>query len=111
VLFDMLSYQLFGLDPRLHHALSILLHLGVCAALAAWLRRLGAPLMLWASTLALFGLLAIHTEAIAVVSFREDLLAALLGLLACTAASTAVRRPAPGRSRRSPCSCLSGHVQ
>ena len=93
VLFDMLSYQLFGLDPRLHHALSILLHLGVCAALAAWLRRLGAPLMLWASTLALFGLLAIHTEAIAVVSFREDLLAALLGLLACTAASTAVRRP------------------
>lgn len=93
VLFDMLSYQLLGLHPGLHHALSIALHLGVCASLAAWLRRLGAPLILWSGTLALFGLLAIHTEAIAVISFREDLLAALLGLLACTVASAAVRRP------------------
>lgn len=91
VLFDVLSYQLLGLDPRWHHAVSIALHLGVCAALAAWLRRLGAPLILWAATVTLFGLLAIHAEAIAVVSFREDLLAALLGLLACTVASAAVR--------------------
>jgi tetratricopeptide (TPR) repeat protein len=91
VLFDVLTYQLFGLDTRLHHATSIALHLGVCAALAQWLRRLGAPLELWAATVALFGLLAIHAEAIAVVSFREDLLAALLGLLACSAASSAVR--------------------
>lgn len=93
VLFDTLSYQLLGLHPGLHHAVSIALHLGVCASLAAWLRRLGAPLPLWAGCLALFGLLAIHAEAIAVVSFREDLLAALLGLLACTTASAAVRRP------------------
>ena len=92
VLFDMLAYQLVGLDPRAHHAISIALHLGVCAALAAWLRRLGAPLTLWASAMALFGLLAIHAEAIAVVSFHEDLLAALLALLAALAASTAIRR-------------------
>lgn len=91
VLFDVLTYQLLGLDTRLHHAVSIALHLGVCAALAGWLRRLGAPLALWAATVALFGLLAVHAEAIAVVSFREDLLAALLGLLACNAASVAVR--------------------
>jgi len=92
VLFDMLTYQLVGLDPPAHHAISIALHLGVCAALAAWLRRLGAPLALWAGAMALFGLLAIHAEAIAVVSFREDLLAALLALLAALAASAAVRR-------------------
>lgn len=92
VLFDMLSYQLVGLDPRAHHALSIALHLGVCAALVAWLRRLGAPLALWASVLALFGLLAIHAEAIAVVSFHEDLLATLLAVLAALTASAAVRR-------------------
>lgn len=92
VVFDALTYQLLGLDPRLHHAVSIALHLGACAALAAWLRRLGAPLALWAATVAVFGLLAIHAEAVAVVSFREDLLAALLGLLACLAASTAIRR-------------------
>jgi tetratricopeptide (TPR) repeat protein len=91
VVFDVLTYQLLGLDARLHHAVSIALHLGVCAVLAAWLRRLGAPLALWAATVAVFGLLAIHAEAIAVVSFREDLLAALLGLLACLAASAAVR--------------------
>ena len=95
VLFDMLSYHVFGLDPRWHHALSIALHLGTCAALATWLRRLGAPMLLWASTLALFGLLAIHAEAIAVVSFREDLLAALLALLAALTASGAVRGPRP----------------
>jgi len=93
VLFDMLSYQLLGLAPAAHHAVSVALHLGVCATLAAWLRRLGAPFALWASTLTLFGLLAIHAEAIAVVSFREDLLAALLALLAALTASVAVRRP------------------
>lgn len=91
VLFDVLTYQLFGLDPRLHHATSIALHLGVCATAALWLRRLAAPLTLWAATVAVFGLLAVHAEAIAVVSYREDLLAALLGLLACNAASAAVR--------------------
>ncbi len=92
VVFDMLSYQVFGLDARWHHGLSWALHLGVCAAGAAWLRRLGAPQALWAGTLAVYGLLAIHAEAIAVVSFREDLLATLLALLAAWLASVAIRR-------------------
>ncbi len=87
VVFDLASYQLLGLSPGLHHALSILLHVGVCAALARWLRLLGAPTDLVLGTAALFGLLAVHAEAVAVVSYREDLLAALLGLLAAAAAS------------------------
>lgn len=87
VVFDLVTYQLFGLSPALHHALSILLHVGVCAAIARWLRTLGAPADLVLGTVALFGLLAVHAEAVAVVSFREDLLAALLGLLAAAAAS------------------------
>lgn len=87
VLFDALTYQLFGLSAWLHHALSIALHLGVCAALARWLKLLGAPVDLLLGATALFGLLAVHAEAVAVVSFREDLLAALLALLACVAAS------------------------
>lgn len=87
VAFDVLTYQLFGLSAALHHALSIALHLGVCAALARWLRTLGAPVDLVLGTVSLFGLLAVHAEATAVVSFREDLLAALLGLLAADAAS------------------------
>lgn len=87
VAFDLLTYQILGLSPVLHHALSVLLHVGVCAALARWLRILGAPGELVLGTAALFGLLAVHAEAVAVVSFREDLLAALLGVLACASAS------------------------
>ncbi|MBZ5709687.1 tetratricopeptide repeat protein [Nannocystis pusilla] len=87
VVFDLLTYQLLGLSSPLHHALSIALHLGVCAVLARWLRVLGAPLDLALGTAALFGLLALHAEAVAVVSYREDLLAALLGLAAALAAS------------------------
>lgn len=87
VAFDLLTYQLLGLSPALHHALSIALHLGVCAALVRWLRLLGAPLDLVLGTATLFGLLAVHAEAVAVVSYREDLLAALLGLHACIAAT------------------------
>ncbi|PCC70189.1 hypothetical protein SAMN02745121_03490 [Nannocystis exedens] len=87
VVFDMLGYHLLGLSSGLHHALSIALHLGVCAVLVRWLRALGAPFDLALGTAGLFGLLAIHAEAVAVVSYREDLLAALLGLAAALAAS------------------------
>ena len=86
VVFDALSYRLLGLRAWAHHALSVALHLGVCALLARLLTRLGAPLRLRLASVACFGLLAIHAEAVAVVSFREDLLAAALGLLAMLAA-------------------------
>lgn len=80
VVFDMLSYRVLGLRPWAHHALSIVLHVGVCALLARGLERLGASRALTLAATAVFGLLAVHAEAVAVVSFREDLLAALLGL-------------------------------
>lgn len=91
VLFDVLSYQLFGLFAPALHAISLGLHLLVCWLAARWLSLLGAPLPLRATTVALFGLLAIHAEAIAVISFHEDLLAAALGLGALLAASSALR--------------------
>ncbi len=94
VVFDLLTYQLFGLSAKVHHAISIILHLAVCAVGASWLRRLGAPLTLRTGVVAIFGLLAIHAEAVAVVSFREDLLAALFGLGAlCLASDGLERRP------------------
>lgn len=80
VAFDMACYQLLGVDPWPHHAVSLLLHVGVVALLATWLRGLRAPTPLWTSSAALFGVMAIHAEAVAVVSFHEDLLAAALGL-------------------------------
>ena len=90
VAFDVLAFRALGNFAPAHHALSILLHLGVCLALARWLARLGAGLMLRASTVALFGVLAIHAEPVTVVSFREDLLAALLGLTACSVATRTI---------------------
>ncbi|NVB40017.1 hypothetical protein G6O69_19385 [Pseudenhygromyxa sp. WMMC2535] len=85
VFVDMLSLRLFGLAAWAHHALSVALHVGVCALLARLLRRLGAPETLSLGATACFGLLGIHAEAVAVISYREDLLAALLGMAAMLA--------------------------
>lgn len=97
VVFDMLSLRLLGLEAWAHHALSIALHLGVCMLLARLLRRLGASDELTLASVACFGLLAIHAEAVAVISFREDLLAAGLGLAALLAALRSME--ALGRAR------------
>jgi len=80
VAFDALTYQWFALSPAWHHATSVALHVLVCGMLATWLARLGAPIGLRVATLGCFAVLAVHAEAVAVVSFREDLLAAALGL-------------------------------
>jgi hypothetical protein len=80
VVFDVLSYRVLGLRAGAHHALSIALHLGVCASLWAWLRRLGASISSCAAATLLFGVTALHAEVVAVVSYREDLLAALRSL-------------------------------
>jgi tetratricopeptide (TPR) repeat protein len=85
VVFDALSLRVLGLEAWAHHCLSIALHLGVCLALERVLRRLEVAAPLRLASVACFGLLAIHAEAIAVISFREDLLAALLALLALLA--------------------------
>ncbi len=91
VAFDVATYQWIGLRAWAHHALSIALHLLVCAALGAWLRGLGAPPRLRLTAVALFGVMGLHAEAVSVVSFREDLLAAGLGLSALTLAQRATR--------------------
>jgi tetratricopeptide (TPR) repeat protein len=90
VVFDALSLRMLGLDPWKHHGLSIVLHLGVCVALERVLRRLDVSEPVRLASVACFGLLAIHAEAVAVISFREDLLAALLMLAALLAALRSV---------------------
>ncbi len=82
VVFDTLAYGLLGLRPVFHHAVSVGLHLAVCLSFAHYLEKLGAPLALRLGTVGIFGVMAVHAEAVAVISFREDLLAAWLGLLA-----------------------------
>ncbi|MCR9161741.1 MAG: tetratricopeptide repeat protein [Nannocystaceae bacterium] len=91
VAFDALSYAVLGLSPLGHHLLSVLLHVVVTALLGVWLSKEGAPRRAVVTSMTLFGVLAIHAEAVAVVSYREDLLAATLGLGAVVVACT--RRP------------------
>jgi tetratricopeptide (TPR) repeat protein len=98
VVFDALSLRLLGLEASAHHGLSIVLHLGVCVLLARLLRRLGAGEELMLASVACFGLLAIHAEAVAVISFREDLLAAGLGLAACLAALRSIDATSSARA-------------
>ncbi|MBX7081798.1 MAG: tetratricopeptide repeat protein [Nannocystaceae bacterium] len=99
VAFDVLSVQLLGARPVPHHVLSLALHVGCTAALAWWLRRRGVAAIDTAVVAAIFGTLAIHAEVVAVVSYREDLLACGLGLLAMIAADAAARDGTTGRAR------------
>jgi tetratricopeptide (TPR) repeat protein len=97
VVFDMLTYQLLGAHAHWHHAVSIALHVLVCALLWSWLVRLEVPLAFVVGATATFAVLGIHAEAVAVVSYREDLLAAALGLAACLAGERALSRSAGAR--------------
>lgn len=80
VAFDMLTYQVFGAHAHWHHATSVLLHVLVCAGLWRWLAARGVAMPTVATIVAVFATLAIHAETVAVISYREDLLAAALGL-------------------------------
>ncbi len=93
VVFDALTYQLLGLSPVGHHAFSVLLHVLVTALLGRWLAAEGAPRPVLVTSMTLFGVLAVHGEAVAVVSYREDLLAAALGLGAVVLVTRPRRRP------------------
>jgi protein O-mannosyl-transferase len=78
----MLDVQIFGLDPRGHHLVSLVLHaLNACLVFLVLNRMTGA---LWRSALvaALFALHPMHVESVAWVAERKDLLSAFFGLLA-----------------------------
>ncbi len=102
IAFDSVAYEMVGLHARAHHLMSLLLHLCVCVLVDACIARRGAPHVVRYATLATFGMLGIHAEAVAVISFREDLLAAALGLAAVCLATpptlTSSRTHAPRRS-------------
>jgi hypothetical protein len=71
-----LDRALFGLSPGAHHLQNILWHLAA-TLLLGWLvlRALGDRHLAWFSA-AFFAVLPAHAEAVAVVSYREDLIAA-----------------------------------
>jgi len=81
----MLDVELFGLDPRGHHATSLLLHALNTMLVFAWMRRLGLHRGTSAFAAGLFGLHPLHVESVAWVAERKDVLSMAFGLLSLIA--------------------------
>ena len=86
VLSAALDHAVFGAWAGGHHATSILLHAGVVALVLRLASALGLGARASIAAGAFFALAPVHAEAVAVVSYREDLLATLLVLAALDAA-------------------------
>ncbi|HEY6839310.1 MAG TPA: tetratricopeptide repeat protein, partial [Geobacteraceae bacterium] len=93
----MLDVELFGLDPRGHHGVNLLLHTATTLLLCLFLlKTTGKP---WRSlTVALlFSLHPLHVESVAWVAERKDLLCAFFWFATLLAYERYVRSPAVGR--------------
>jgi tetratricopeptide (TPR) repeat protein len=88
----MLDCQIYGLDPRGHHATNALLHaLNTLLIFALFAAMTRSP---WrsAAVALFFSIHPLHVESVAWVSERKDLLSTLLGLLAMCAYVAYARR-------------------
>jgi tetratricopeptide (TPR) repeat protein len=88
----MLDCQLYGLDPRGHHATNVILHaLNTLLLFVLFTSLTRAP---WRSAVValLFSIHPLHVESVAWVSERKDLLSTLLGLLSTWAYVAYARR-------------------
>ncbi len=93
----MLDVELFGRDPRGHHATNLLLHAAATLALFLALAVMtGAPLRS-AFVAALFGVHPLNVESVAWVAERKNVLSTLLGFVAVGAYASGVRRTGRGR--------------
>lgn len=77
-----LDYALWGADPRGYHATNVLLHAAATLALLLLLRRLCAAGPLPWVAAALFAVHPVHTEAVAAIAFRPEVMATVFALLA-----------------------------
>jgi tetratricopeptide (TPR) repeat protein len=92
-----LDVQLFGLDPRGHHAVSLLLHgLNACLVLAV-LHALTGALWRSAAVAALFALHPLQVESVAWAAERKNVLSTLFFLLTLLAYRRYARRPGAPR--------------
>lgn len=96
----MLDCTLFGLDPRGHHAVSVLLHVANTLGVFWVSTRLTHSVGRSAVVAGLFGLHPLHVEPVAWIAERKELLAMLFGLLALAAWERHVRAEPGGRGRR-----------
>ena len=77
-----IDYALFGLSPFGYHLINNLLHALISALMVWWLWRLCANRRVAVTAGVIFALHPLHTEAVNLVTYRTELLAALWCLLA-----------------------------
>ncbi len=93
----MLDVDLFGLDPRGHHLVSLAIHLATALLLMSTLRAMtgrAGPSFLVA---VLFAVHPLHVESVAWAAERKDVLSACFWMLATAMYLRYVRRPRAGR--------------
>lgn len=88
-----LDYALFGLNPAGYHAMNVLLHMLACVGLYFLFVSLGTGRAGAAIGAALFAVHPVNSEAVNMISYREDLLAGMFIVLAFNAWEK--RRAAP----------------
>jgi len=94
------DFQLFGLRPWGYHLFNVLLHLLVTLLVFTLIDSLTGARAASIAGAALFGVHTVHTEAVNMVSYRDDLLVCLFFCAAFLAHRRAVRAAAkPGESR------------
>ena len=93
----MIDSELFGLDPRGHHAVGALLHSANALLLFVLLLRLTGDRWPSAFTAALFALHPLRVESVAWAAERKDLLSGLFFLLTLLAYSGYARSPSMRR--------------
>ncbi|TAL02358.1 MAG: tetratricopeptide repeat protein [Verrucomicrobia bacterium] len=81
----MLDCQWFGLNPRGHHCVNLLLHAANSLLLFGLLQRLTGAAWRSAIVAALFALHPLHVESVAWAAERKDVLSVFFGLLALRA--------------------------
>ncbi|HEX8943118.1 MAG TPA: tetratricopeptide repeat protein [Gemmatimonadaceae bacterium] len=89
----MLDVQLFGLDPGMHHAVSLLLHILNTVLLFGVLHRMTGALGRSAFVAALFAVHPLHVESVAWAAERKDVLSTLFWMLTMAAYVAYVERP------------------
>ncbi len=93
----MLDVELFGLNPRGHHLVSIGLHASNAVLLFLVLRGMTGALGRSALVAALFALHPLHVESVVWVAERKDVLSTFFGLLTMAAYGGYVRQRSLGR--------------
>lgn len=97
VLSHQLDVELFGLEPRGHHLVSVLFHTASVVLLFALLRALTGATWRSALAAALFAVHPLRVESVVWVAERKDVLSVFFGLLTLLAYVRYARRPGAAR--------------